>query len=65
MNHLKNGTKRKLTIEEEDELRSTVLVRKKKKEDQKPVSFEDFSFLLVIGRGTFGKVFLIEHKETK
>lgn len=63
--NIKNGTKRKLTIEEEDELRSTQLVRKKNKKDEKPVSFEDFNFLMVIGRGTFGKVFLIEHKETK
>jgi serine/threonine protein kinase len=56
---------RKLTIEDQQELRSTQLVRKKNKDDKKVVSFEDFDFVMVIGRGTFGKVFLAEYKETK
>lgn len=55
-----------MTIEEEDELRSTQLVRRKNtNKAQDNVTFEDFNFLMVIGRGTFGKVFLIEHKKTK
>ena len=62
---MRGSKKRKLTIEEEDELRSTQLVRKKNKQDTKEVSFDDFNFLMVIGRGTFGKVFLIEQKQTK
>jgi serine/threonine protein kinase len=45
------------------DLRSTKLV--KQKNDQKAVSFDDFNFLMVIGRGTFGKVFLAELKENK
>ena len=57
--------KRRLTTEEQDDLRGTQLVRKKNKNDQKEVTFEDFNFLMVIGRGTFGKVFLAEMKQTK
>jgi serine/threonine protein kinase len=53
--------KRRLTIEEESELRGTLLVKKK---GDGSASFEDFKFLMVIGRGTFGKVFLAEHKKT-
>jgi len=62
--------KRKLTIQEEQELRGTQLVRQKKKgkegeKEEKPITFADFNFLMVIGRGTFGKVFLGELKTTK
>ena len=37
----------------------------KKRNNEAVVCFEDFNFLMVIGRGTFGKVFLCEHKTTK
>ena len=58
--------KRRLTKDEQGELRNTVLVKKKKADDgSKEVTFEDFKFLMVIGRGTFGKVFLAEYKTTK
>ena len=36
-----------------------------KKGEEKPITFNDFNFLMVIGRGTFGKVFLGELKTTK
>ena len=60
----KNMGMRKLTVEDTNELRSTTLVKKNSKQ-QKAVSFMDFKFLMVIGRGTFGKVFLAEYKENK
>ena len=58
-------SKRKLTTDEKNELRKTTLVKKKGKGNTKDVTFDDFDFLMVIGRGTFGKVFLAEFKETK
>ena len=32
---------------------------------RKTISFDDFNFIMVLGRGTFGKVFLVELKATK
>ena len=32
---------------------------------QSSVGFEDFQMIKVLGRGTFGKVFLVRHRETK
>jgi ferredoxin-fold anticodon binding domain-containing protein len=57
--------KRKLTIDEMQELRGTTLVKRKNQKTEKEVTFEDFHFIMVIGRGTFGKVFLAELKTTK
>jgi len=56
--------KRKLTGAEQNELRGTTMVKARNK-DEKPVTFEDFEFLMVIGRGTFGKVFLVELRSNK
>ena len=61
----RTSKKRKLTVEEQQELRGTTLVKKKGKDTTKEVTFEDFNFIMVIGRGTFGKVFLAELKQTK
>lgn len=46
-------------------MRGTQLVRKKKNAQTKDVTFDDFTFVMVIGRGTFGKVFLAELNTTK
>jgi len=63
--HLDQDTKgkRRCTVEEMQELRSTQLVRNKN--NQPAITFEDFNFLMVIGRGSFGKVFLAELKTNK
>jgi len=45
------------------EKRASVLVRAKP--NTKPTTLEDFDLQLQLGRGTFGKVFLAEHKKTK
>ena len=44
-------------------MRSTKLL--KTRNAVKEITFNDFNFLMVIGRGTFGKVFLAEMKENK
>ena len=45
-------------------MRETTLV-KNKNTSEKDVVFEDFKILMVIGRGTFGKVFLAELRQNK
>lgn len=70
MNHFDDMVKsnkglqnRKLTDQDKSDLRATKLV--KNKTGQKEITFNDFNFLMVIGRGTFGKVFLVELIENK
>lgn len=55
------GQKRKITMNERDEFRGASLLKRKKtliEPAAKPVTFEDFEMLMVLGRGAFGKVFL-------
>jgi len=35
------------------------------REDDTNVSLEDFKIVKMVGKGTFGKVFLVEHMTTK
>tara|TARA_B110000285_G_scaffold231333_1_gene299843 strand:+ start:445 stop:858 length:414 start_codon:yes stop_codon:yes gene_type:complete len=51
----------------ENETRGMSLVRRKtlKKIDEKEIEFDDFKKLMVLGRGAFGKVFLVELQTTK
>jgi len=53
--------------EVENETRGMSLVRRKtlKKIDEKEIEFDDFKKLMVLGRGAFGKVFLVELQTTK
>lgn len=53
--------RRRPTAEEKDDLRKTDLV-KRRVQDTANVSFDDFNFMMVVGRGTFGKVFLAEYR---
>lgn len=53
--------KRKITMNERDEFRGASLLKRKKtiiEPAAKPVTFDDFEMLMVLGRGAFGKVFL-------
>jgi serine/threonine protein kinase len=43
-------------------MRSSILVHSRKQTD---VKLEDFKLKVVLGRGTFGKVYLAELKQTK
>lgn len=56
--------RRKLTTDEANDLRSTKLL-KSRSTLKKQITFNDFDFKMVLGRGTFGKVFLVELKENK
>lgn len=43
-------------------MRKSVLIASRKKED---VKLEDFKLITVLGRGTFGKVYLAELRQNK
>ena len=48
-------------------MRASVLIKKhlSKPEDEKEPSLEDFKMIMVLGRGTFGKVYLSQLQTTK
>ena len=48
-------------MDDRNDLRNVVRVNSKTNEE---ISIEDFEFLMVLGKGGFGKVFLVENKIT-
>lgn len=56
--------RRRLTNDEANDLRSTTML-KSRSTIKKIITFNDFDFKMVLGRGTFGKVFLVELKENQ
>lgn len=56
-----------MTLDEQNKFKESdvSLIRKSKNTMLEDVKFEDFNIILVIGRGSFGKVYLAELKKTK
>lgn len=58
-----NQTNKRASISQENVVTDVFINTQAKGEDKKKVEVEDFSIISVIGRGTFGKVCLVEYRK--